>query len=153
MTAILIIDDDILDQKSMAKVAMKLADKVTLVGTGDEAMLELDQNQYDCIYLDHMLPDCTGIELLGQIKERGIASGIIAITSQGDEVLASDFMRGGCSYYIPKDKIDELLESITKTAINETQSKRSQVSEMRKMREAIEKKIEVIDERDKDTID
>ena len=44
--------------------------EITAVGTAEEALAALEEQQFDCMVLDLKLPDMTGFELLEQVEER-----------------------------------------------------------------------------------
>ena len=68
--------------------------------TGDEA-LELARTQsFDCALLDYRLPDYTGLALLPQFIRRDCP--VIMLTAMGNEQIAVEAMRQGCSDYLVK---------------------------------------------------
>ena len=102
---LLIIDDDAIDrmtiQRSLAKT--KIAVSIDMAERGKLGLDLLDQNQYDCIFIDYILPDTDGVSLLKQIRAQGIETPIVIVTSQGDERIAIDAIRSGASDYISKN--------------------------------------------------
>ncbi len=75
--------------------------------TGTNALSMCKDRQPDCILLDYMLPDMTGLEFMQKIN---IKFGhnkfpVIMLTSQGDENIAVAAMKSGCQDYIQKVNI------------------------------------------------
>jgi len=71
--------------------------------TGAEALERLAAGAYDCVLLDHRLPDTDGIELLVPVGLAGPAC--IVITGQGSEALAIAAMKRGAADYLDKDEL------------------------------------------------
>jgi CheY-like chemotaxis protein len=66
----LVIEDDELQRNAILDVIGNGDVKATAVGTAAEAMEALAQQHYDCVVLDLVLPDRSGLELLQDIKAR-----------------------------------------------------------------------------------
>lgn len=62
-------------------------------------------NTYDCIFLDYLLPDGDGLSVLKEIRAAGIKTPVIVLTGYGDETLAVQMMKAGASDYISKSAI------------------------------------------------
>lgn len=69
-----------------------------------EGIRKIEDNQYSLIFMDYMLPDGTGLEFMETLKEMGNNTPVIAITGQGDEMVASQFIQSGAYEYLPKGK-------------------------------------------------
>ena len=73
----------------------------------------LEENRYDAVLIDYMMPDGTGLDLLDTLKEKEIAS--VFVTGSGDEVVAVKAMKGGAYDYIIKDPAGGYLEILPTT--------------------------------------
>jgi two-component system, cell cycle response regulator len=73
----------------------------------EECILELEQNKYDLILLDHLLPDGDGFDCLDNIGKKWASIPVILCTGHGDEVLASQAIQSGASDYIPKAMLSD----------------------------------------------
>ena len=75
--------------------------------SGEEALWRCRAEQPDCVLLDHMLPDQTGLEVLEQIRQcaelRHLP--VVLITGHGDESLAVRAMKAGALDYLVKGAI------------------------------------------------
>jgi signal transduction histidine kinase/DNA-binding response OmpR family regulator len=80
----------------------------------------LSKTTYDCIFLDYLLPGENGLSLLRKIREKGLNTPIVIITSQGSEQIAVELMKAGASDYIIKDQINETSIRQTITTIIRT---------------------------------
>lgn len=85
-------------------------------GIAEEAMDALAENDVDLILLDHYLPGITGLDFLGQLREKGDETPAIVMTISDDlptvvsaiRVQAVDFLRK------PFGAVEELLPAIRK---------------------------------------
>ena len=106
MTAIqlklLIIDDDA-DQRLLTREVLE--DRfgsgcVDEAATGADALAK-DLCAYDMILSDYNLPDCTGMELLTQIRER-CRTPVIMVTGENVSEFAAEAIRRGATDYVVK---------------------------------------------------
>ena len=67
----------------------------------------LKKNPYDLLFIDYLLPDGDGFDILGYIQEKEIKLPIVMITGQGDEQIASKAIRHGAYDYLTKSTIDQ----------------------------------------------
>ena len=118
---ILVIDDDAVDRQTLRR-ALKKADlefSLTEFYEAPEVLNHLaGNNNYDCIFLDYLLPGTDGLALLKKLRLGGTKTPIIIITSQGDEKLAVEMMKSGASDYVVKDQITapnikKIIQSVT----------------------------------------
>ncbi len=104
---IFLVDDDEIDamafERTLKKTGLEYA--LTHCKNANEALEQINQVQYDCIFLDYQLPGSDGLVLLKKIKELGIAAPIAVMTSQGDEKIAVEMMKAGAFEYFPKAEV------------------------------------------------
>ncbi|GGK70939.1 response regulator [Rufibacter glacialis] len=101
---LLIVDDDEVDRLIIKRSLRTAQVEALLTNTalGSEALEALARETFDFIFIDFMLPDMNGLELLQKIRERGITTPVQIVTSQGDERIAVEAMKTGASDYLPK---------------------------------------------------
>jgi len=76
-----------------------------LAYTASEALMRLeDEGPFDLILSDYRLPDKTGLELLHEIKDRGLNIPLVLLTAVGDEELATKALKEGCFDYLAKSE-------------------------------------------------
>lgn len=113
---ILIIEDDTFLQGLAANKLQSEGFEVNTATNGNEALTRLDQEMYDAIILDLMLPDISGFDILKQIRSRETNSQIpIIIFSNLSE--DKDIKHGldlGATDYLVKANftLDELAEKL-----------------------------------------
>jgi len=71
--------------------------------TAADALIVLRQRPFDLVILDQMLPDRSGLELLGELERDGQEVPVLMITGHGDEALAARVLRAGVLDYLVKD--------------------------------------------------
>lgn len=131
---ILLVDDDDIDIMAF-KRALKKADVSHSINTftyAKEALNHLAEhkNNYDCIFIDYLLPGVDGLQLLRQINDLDISIPVSVITSHGDEKLAVEIMKEGAFDYFPKSEVraEQLRKKINSILqYNEVQNEKLQV--------------------------
>jgi len=104
--------------------------------TVKEAMKELENNHFDLVFLDHILPDGDSVDVLELIDIKGLEVPVVVITGEGDEMIASRAIQAGAYDYLPKHKMSEtaLSRSINNT-LEKFRLKRKVKMAMEKMAE------------------
>ena len=105
---ILIIDDDEIDRIALRRSIRSsgFEAEITAVTSKAEALEVLQDESFDCIFLDYNLPDCKGVDFLRNHREEINNAPVIVITSQGDELIAVEAMRNGACDYMPKNLVN-----------------------------------------------
>jgi CheY-like chemotaxis protein len=80
---ILVVDNEPSITLSMRYVFDGPRYEITTVDSGDAALarLDTDPDPFDVIIVDQKMPHLTGLELVGEIKKRGIAGKIIVVSA------------------------------------------------------------------------
>ncbi len=117
---ILVVDDDAIDrmalQRSLSKTSLNtLIQEAT---NAEEALETVQDDQYDCIFVDYHLPGQNGLSFVKQVRQEGIDTPLIVLTGQGNEQTAVELMKAGASDYLPKSKLSpETLTRIVRGAL------------------------------------
>lgn len=128
---VLIIDDDKVDAITIVR-SIKKSDIIADMDSAysaKEGFEKLALQSYDLIFLDYMMPDLDGISILNKLRENGVETPVIFITSQGDEKIASQAILAGASDYMLKTLLssDAIAHSIrTALKLHENQVLRKQ---------------------------
>lgn len=106
---VLFVDDNELLRSMMTRFLKKEFRHVAAVGTGTEAMKEIEQNFFHVVILDKSLPDVDGFNVLGYIKDKSPHSRVVMITSNPDENIMQEALRRGAFDFFEKPfDIDKL---------------------------------------------
>ena len=88
---------------------------VDTINNGDEALDMLEDKRYDIIFLDENMPGLSGLETLGQIKERQYSTPVVMITKSEEEHIMEDAIGSRISDYLIKPvNPNQILLSIKK---------------------------------------
>jgi HAMP domain-containing protein/signal transduction histidine kinase/CheY-like chemotaxis protein len=67
--SILVVEDNEIDSSQIAKLMKEDYVTVTIAPTGEKAIEDIKNNEYDCIILDYTLPDMSGLELIQKVSK------------------------------------------------------------------------------------
>lgn len=83
---------------------------VVHVDTGAEAMAAFDEDDYDLVVLDLMLPDSYGIDICRRMRERSEQIPILILTALGEDQHRVNGLKAGADDYLSKPfNLDEFL--------------------------------------------
>jgi CheY-like chemotaxis protein len=86
MRRLLIVEDNELEQASIAELLGHDDIEINTVGTGREALAALAKGSYDCAVLDLRLPDMSGFEVLEQLRDSGRFPEVPVVVFTGKEL-------------------------------------------------------------------
>jgi len=102
---ILIVDDNIINQKLMLNVLLKLGYKADICGTGLEALNAIKMNNYDFVFMDVVMPEMDGFEATRNVrytKSIKIQPKIVAMTAHAMQGDKDKCIEAGMNDYISK---------------------------------------------------
>jgi two-component system response regulator AtoC len=99
---ILIIDDEETFGRSLALLLERRNATVTVATDGASGLRALQSHPFDMVLLDHVLPDCRGLDLIGSIRSARPEPLVLMMTAYGTVDDAVEAMRRGAHDYIPK---------------------------------------------------
>ena len=108
---VLVVDDDPRVREVLQDVIEAQGYRVISVGTGEEVMKEVNKRHFDLIFLDLVLPDKTGVEVLAEIKAKDKKAVVVIVTGYGDDPIAMEAMTLGPLLLIRKPfKVEDIVE-------------------------------------------
>ncbi|MCX8031272.1 MAG: sigma-54 dependent transcriptional regulator [Thermodesulfovibrionales bacterium] len=116
---ILIVEDDELLCISLKRLFQKEAYDVTAVYSAESALIALNNEPFDLIITDIVLPGIDGIELLSRVKEKYPDTIVIVMTSYATIETAIRAFRLGSYDYIIKPVIHEELKLLVRKALTQ----------------------------------
>ena len=116
---ILVVDDTPLNLKVISKFLTKTKAEVECVSSGEEMLALIQEQTYDIIFLDHMMPNMDGIEALNASKALSNNKcknvPVIALTANAIVGAKEMYLEAGFNDYLSKPiKIETLYEMLTK---------------------------------------
>jgi signal transduction histidine kinase len=103
---LLVIDDDVVDRLAIRRAVEHSDLHAELVEASDaREALELLPRGFDCLLLDHDLPDTKGTELTRRLREAGDLTPIVLVTGAHDDDLLQQAIDAGITDFIPKSDV------------------------------------------------
>jgi two-component system response regulator FixJ len=143
-----IIDDDEGLRESLAFLLRTAALEVRSFDSAKAFLDALPDAALGCVITDVRMPDMSGIELLGRLKDLKIAVPVIVITGHGDIALAVEAMKIGAADFFEKPFDDDLLLASVRAALRQQEGQTKRGAE----RAEIEHRILTLSPREKDVL-
>ncbi|HLE12544.1 MAG: hypothetical protein A2504_03680 [Bdellovibrionales bacterium RIFOXYD12_FULL_39_22] len=122
MISVCIVDDHPIARAGL-KVILSETDDVVVtseVGSAGEFFAKLNDQDWQVIILDLTLPGRGGLDILREIKERGMQSKVLVLTSQPEDQYAIRAFKAGAFGYLSKEAIStDLVAAIRQVARGE----------------------------------
>jgi len=103
---ILIVEDNITQQRIMSVLAERFGLSPEVVGSGTQAVVAIQNQQYQLVFMDWRMPEMDGIECSKKIRELEANSGrhtpIIAVTAQDEEAIVRECLQNGMDGFLSK---------------------------------------------------
>jgi len=82
----------------------------------EEGLRRLQCGDFDLALVDYDLPVLNGLQLLNILRDNGIATPVVILSSEGDEEIATAVMKAGAVNYLPRradgSHVDRICESV-----------------------------------------
>ncbi|MDH4190466.1 MAG: response regulator transcription factor [Betaproteobacteria bacterium] len=105
MIRVLVADDHQLVRDGLKQI-LGSAEGVAVAGeaaTGDEALAQVRQHDYDLVLLDMSMPGLSGIDLIKRIRIEKPSQRILVLSMHGEQQYAARALKAGASGYLTKD--------------------------------------------------
>ena len=101
---VLLVDDNLLNLKVAEKMLKKYNLNVTSVKSGLECINYTKNNNYDIVFMDHMMPEMDGIQTLYNLKRRatGFDTPVVVLTANVTEGSKKMYLNEGFCDYLSK---------------------------------------------------
>lgn len=121
---ILVVEDNIVLAETIKEELCSNSNlDVSILNTGEDALYDIERSIYDIIILDIMLPELSGIDILKDIRNKGIKTPVLMLTAKetlDDKVGA--FSIGANDYITKPFYMEELINlEARKVYINDTE--------------------------------
>ncbi|MBR0119455.1 MAG: response regulator, partial [Eubacterium sp.] len=123
---VLVVDDNDMNL-AVAKGLMKRTRvQVTTADSGKECLKLLEDNTYDIIFLDHMMPEMDGIETLHALREMEIKTPVIALTANAVSGVRDMYLEEGFEDYMSKPIDGQKMEQLMRNYIPPSKLKKAE---------------------------
>ena len=112
---VLVVDDNEINRKVFRNLLKRTQINVYEAGSGEECLTILEQQQFDIIFLDYMMPNMDGVETLHKIKAGNLCNDtpIIVLTANAVVGAKEEYLKEGFDDYLSKpivpDKLDKMI--------------------------------------------
>lgn len=114
---ILVVDDEEIVIKSCLRILDDNAYQVEGAESGWEALKKIEDNHYDILILDIMMPRMDGLEVLQRVKETHPDIDVIMVTGLSQIETAVRSMKLGAFDYLPKPFDPDMLKLVVERAL------------------------------------
>ncbi len=119
---VLLADDEREFTNILSKILRRRGFEVEVAVDGVSALDALSQQSFDVVVLDVMMPERDGIQVLGEIRSKGLSPEVILLTGHVSAIEESDGLRTGAFAYLLKPHpVPALIHSITAAAASTRQ--------------------------------
>ncbi len=120
---ILVTDDNAVNRKVLRSLLKETQIQITEAGSGRECLELVQENHYDLVLLDHMMPEMDGIETLHHIKELKdfpcSNTPIVVLTANAISGAEEKYMSEGFDGFLSKPVMPDKLENMIKKMLPE----------------------------------
>ncbi len=106
-----VVDADTAVREGLQALFAALPNPVRVYPSAEEFLAELPAAPCGCLIVELNLPGIDGLELLEQLRQRGIQLPVIMLATSSDVPTAVRAMRGGALDFIDKPFVDRVLLS------------------------------------------
>jgi len=114
---ILIIDDEDIVLKSCMRILRNDNYVIDTAYSGEEGLSKIDQEKYDLVITDLMMPGMSGMDVLRNVKERKLDLTVVIFTGYATAETAREALKMGAFDYIPKPFTPEEFRDVVQNAI------------------------------------
>ena len=152
---LLLIDDEE-SLLNVSKEYLHLVNKeieITVAQSGQEAIMKLEQEEFDVIVSDYMMPEMDGLKLLSKLRQENNEIPFIIFTGRSREEVVIEALNLGATFYMkkegqPKSQFTELSHLI-QTAVDHARAQRElqeSLEQYRLVLESMTDPLNVVDE-------
>ncbi|MCK5163187.1 MAG: response regulator [Desulfobacula sp.] len=117
---ILVAEDNIVNQKVLEKLLIKMGHTLSIVSNGNEAVKAVRENNFDIILMDGSMPEMDGFGATKAIRSSGNNIPIIAVTAHAMHGDRQDFINAGMDDYISKPIDAKMLMQVIQRVMQNT---------------------------------
>ena len=144
-----IVDDDEAVRQSLAFLLSTAGIPVRVYESATSFLAGLPTLQAGCLITDVRMPDMTGLELLQQLRGKGIKLPVIVITGHADVPMAIQAMKAGVTDFLEKPFADDAILSVIREALE----KRTAAAKANAEGQGVAQKLSSLSQREREVLD
>ena len=137
--SVLIVDDEYDVHDILKEFLSDLDPEINICRNGREAIECVENFSYDLVFLDVMLPDIGGFEVLDHIRHHYPDIFVVMMTAYASKVSLTEVLSKGAHYYFEKPLAREELMAIVTNALERKALKAERRKRLEKARKGSEK--------------
>lgn len=120
MMKVLISDDHSIVREGLKQTVLRMYPDtfVDEASDGNEALLKIENNNYDLVILDISMPGKSGLDILKILKDKNIEAQILILSMHPQEQYAVRVYNLGASGYLSKSSVTNELETAIRTILS-----------------------------------
>lgn len=127
MTTVLVVDDNVLDQKQARHCVEDAGWRAEFAENGRAALERLERNTPDLVLTDLQMPEVDGLELVRCMHSQYPRIPVVLMTAHGSEEIAVDALQAGAASYVPKRNLRRDLRPTLEVVLDAAQSRRQRL--------------------------
>jgi two-component system response regulator YesN len=143
---ILIVDDEVLERKGLAKIITNGIKDVMIIGeaaNGRKAIEMAKEHRPDIIFMDIKMPGIDGVQAVKEIKQIDSSIRIIMVSAFNTFEYAKEVMQQGVKEYILKpSRKQDILEAVGRVSF-EIKEERKQLEEQQSLKENLNRAVSI----------
>lgn len=131
---VFVVDDDAEVRDSLRGLLEPLGLSVRTFGTAPELLEQMGEDPFGCLILDVRLPGMSGLQLLEELRSRGVNLPTIVLTGNSDVKVAVRALKVGAFDFLQKPLGDQPLLALVVEAIAKSRRVREESAERNRAR-------------------
>lgn len=144
-----VIDDDDSAREALEFLIDCAGMRVRSYASAVEFLQAVPAMEHGCIVTDVRMPQMSGVELIGRLKDLGVADPVIVITGHADVPMAIQAMKAGVADFLEKPFSDDAIL----TAIRSALARHSGREEADAEREAVKARMATLSQREREVME
>ena len=116
---ILVVDDELYIGDLIRDSLKDQGHNVTVLSNGEEAIDKFKEHHFDIAFIDYMLPGCTGLEVIKQIRGHNPHTSLVLITGSVNSAVAEAAVAEGATSFLQKPFTFDQIRNVVSTAIGQ----------------------------------
>jgi CheY-like chemotaxis protein len=117
---ILVIDDSSFQRKTICSIIDSVGHETVQASNGADGLAQLENNDFDCIFCDLLMPNMTGNEFLDHVREKNIQTPVVILTADKQQTSMEKALEQGAAKVLNKPPRAEDIESTIQEVVGKS---------------------------------